>query len=96
MAAGRVQRLRPQLEFDLHVHKPVDQDRAHLGVDVPLSAHVQRRDVFQALRLYVVPVNLLDIRHHALRVVPITGVDRVGQLLRVTAGAGALLDGRAQ
>ena len=39
---GKVQCLRNELEFQVHFHKPVDENRSHSLVDVRLLLHVHR------------------------------------------------------
>ena len=118
---GEVHRLGAQLELVVHLDQPVDEDRAHLVVDVKLAAlHVRRRRQLdrlraearsergaarggraarravgaeaagggaggggraRALRLAVVRVDLLQVRHDRLRVA------------RVRLVAGRQLDG---
>eukprot|EP00964_Phaeocystis_antarctica_P158180 scaffold128693_cov68-Phaeocystis_antarctica.AAC.18 len=65
----QVQRLRHQLEMQVHLDQPVDQDRAHLDVDVGLLAHV-RHDSLVDLRVSALarPSALIDTHASSLPV----------------------------
>mmetsp|Transcript_87477 Transcript_87477/g.225329 ORF Transcript_87477/g.225329 Transcript_87477/m.225329 type:complete len:294 (+) Transcript_87477:666-1547(+) len=66
--------LRAELVLLVDVHEPVDEDGAHLRVDVRLLVHVARLRQEQALLPVHVPVDVRDVLHHVLRVL------RVGEV----------------
>ena len=47
---GEEERLRHELELQVHFDEPIDQDGAHLVVDVRLDAHVVGRNLGVGLR----------------------------------------------
>ena len=47
---GEEERLRHELELQVHFDEPIDQDGAHLVVDVRLDAHVVGRNLSVGLR----------------------------------------------
>lgn len=74
---GQVERFRHELEFQMDLDEPVDQDGAHAFVDVRLVFHVKRADRGEDFLLARVNVHIVNIRGGAERVVTVTFVNVV-------------------
>jgi hypothetical protein len=69
------QRLWHQLELQVHLNEPVDQNGAHLLVDVRLPRHVICWHAALNLSLTVKPVDILNVLHHRELVTSVMLVD---------------------
>mmetsp|Transcript_5840 Transcript_5840/g.23927 ORF Transcript_5840/g.23927 Transcript_5840/m.23927 type:complete len:316 (+) Transcript_5840:400-1347(+) len=83
---GEEERFRHKLELQVHLNEPIDQDGAHLVVDVGLDAHVVGRNLGVGLDTEPVAEDVVDVLSDGKRVLAVQGVD-VGHLL-----LGATLD----
>ena len=59
---GQVERLGHELELEVHIHQPVDQNGPHLVVDVGLAGHVVGGDAHLGLDAVVKLEDVLDLR----------------------------------
>mmetsp|Transcript_74653 Transcript_74653/g.218707 ORF Transcript_74653/g.218707 Transcript_74653/m.218707 type:complete len:264 (-) Transcript_74653:573-1364(-) len=87
-----------QLVLLVDVNKPVNEDGAHLRVDVRLLVHVTRLRQTVRLHLLHIPIDVGDVLHHMLRVLRVGDVrfDEARGLRRRGCGRRHLRRGRRQ
>jgi len=71
----QIQGLGHQLEFEMYLDEPIDEDRSHLGVDVRLFGHVAGGRAVESLDAAKVGHDIVDVLGDGLRIFPIDGVN---------------------
>ena len=64
-----------QLELEVHINEPVDENGAHTISDVSLRRHVVRAGLIFDLELAQVLVNVLDVLDDVVGLITVGGVD---------------------
>ena len=72
---GQEQRLRHEFKLQVHLDEPIDENGAHLAVDVALNEHVRLGHLRLRLDFVPVLVNVVDVLCRAQRIVVIVKID---------------------